>query len=133
MLCIAVSQLQLIMDRPSTHKRGNGDAEYQRDDIRPNRQRNLLLDNHDETEDEADNKNKRVPPPGSLLVVLRHVGVVAVAVDSLPHIFESRDNILAPEEDAVGNQSSDLDGSAEGSLDGGDRAGPVEIRFLLQR
>lgn len=121
------------MDRPSTHKRGNGDAEYQRDDIRPNRQRNLLLDNHDETEDEADNKNKRVPPPGSLLVVLRHVGVVAVAVDSLPHIFESRDNILAPEEDAVGNQSSDLDGSAEGSLDGGDRAGPVEIRFLLQR
>ena len=83
-------------------------SKQQRDNVRPCRKGDVFLDDDDETNNETDDKNGNVPPPWCLLVVFDHVRMVSIVIFSILCTLVRLDNILAPKEDAVGNQGADL-------------------------
>lgn len=91
-----------------THKWGNSRAEKQRHNVCPPWKRDVLLQDDDKSEDEADNQYTYVPPPGHLFVILVHVIVMDVPINPLFGALESLDNVTSPEEDTVGDQGTNL-------------------------
>jgi hypothetical protein len=91
-----------------TYQGSNEHSEDQGNDICPDWKSDVLLQNNHKTKNETDYENNDVPPPWSLLVMLNHVCVVTIIVSTLSHALESSDDISAPEEEAMEDQSTDL-------------------------
>lgn len=92
----------------STYDWCNDGTHNEGDHVSPSGESNVLLDDDNQAENKATNEDCDIPPPGSLLVVLSHVLVVAIIISSLPGALESLDDVLTPEEDAVKDESTDL-------------------------
>ena len=84
------------------------DSDEKSDDVAPCRECDVLFDDNDETEDEAEYKDSNVPPPGSFLVVLGHMLVVSVVVSPVPRTFIGLLDITPPKQEAVSNQGTNL-------------------------
>lgn len=82
-------------------------AHYQCDNVGPDGESDVLLDDNDETEHETDDKDDEVPPLWRVLVVLGHVRVVRIIKLSFFSIFERSNCVAAPEEHDVGDESTD--------------------------
>jgi hypothetical protein len=95
MMPLADAALDII--HVETYKRCNDGSHAQRDDVAPDRESDVLLDNDNETKYEADGKHNHVPPPGCLFVVLMHVGVMRIIELSSFGGLERPDCIASPE------------------------------------
>lgn len=91
-----------------TYDRCNDDTNDQGNNVCPGRKSEVLLDNHNKTEDEGEDEHGNVPPPRRFLVVLGHMSMVTIVVSAGSGAFVGTGDILAPEEEAVGNQSTNL-------------------------
>lgn len=91
-----------------TYKGSYEDAEDDGHDKRPHGDRQVLLDDDGQAQHEAEHHDGHVPVPGSISVVLDHVGVVPVVVFALARGLVSGGDVLAPEEGSVGDESTDL-------------------------
>jgi hypothetical protein len=107
-LCRFCKHKTHFMQHGGTHKRGNGDSHQQGNNIRPRRERQVLLDDDHEAQDKAEDENHNIPPPGGLLVVFDHVSMVTVVVASGSGAFVRLDEITAPEQGTMSNQGTNL-------------------------
>ena len=82
--------------------------QQQRDNVRPSRESNVLLNNDNETKNKAEYKDGNIPPPRRLLVVLGHVGVVAIVISAASGALVRPYNISTPEQETVSDEGSDL-------------------------
>ena len=92
-----------------THKGRNEYSHHQRDDVRPDWEGNVPLDDDDETENKTDDKHDSIPPPRGILVMLGHVHVVSIFVTARPCALVCLGDVFTPKEEAVGNQGADLE------------------------
>jgi hypothetical protein len=92
-----------------TYERSDNDSENERDNVCPNRERDVLLGDNDYAKNEAENKYETVPPPRGLLVMLGHMVMMTIVVftDLCAHV--STLNVTTPEKNAVGNQGTNLE------------------------
>ena len=107
MLCTN-QRLKIVVVIMKTYEWSNDATNDEGNDVRPSRQGDVVLQHDNEAKSEAADKNDHVPPPRSLLVVLDHVRVVTVVELSLACALVRSDDVLAHQEDDVGDKSTDL-------------------------
>lgn len=82
-------------------------ADQEGNDVGPNGECDVLLDDDDESKDETEDEDSDVPVPWCLLVVLGHVLMMTISISTGPGTHDSILDITTPEESDVGNQGSD--------------------------
>ena len=92
-----------------TYEWSNNTTDDERNNVRPGRQGNVVLQYDNETKSKAADKNDHVPPPRGLLVVLDHVIVVAVVEDALASALVRCDDVCYHEETDVCNECTNLE------------------------
>ena len=96
------------MPRWETYEWSNDDSGDQSNDVSPDRHSDVLFDHDDQAENEAEDKHGHIPPPRDFLVVLCHVLVVTVVVSPFSGALVCFLDVAAPEQDGMGNESTDL-------------------------
>ena len=92
-----------------TYKGRDDGSHHQCNYESPDGKGDVLLEDDDKAKHKTDNEYDHIPPPGRFLVVLGHMRVMRVVEPPFFRGLESPDRVATPEEDDVGNESSDLD------------------------
>lgn len=92
-----------------TYEWGDDHAQDQGNNISPSGQCDVLLDDHNEAENKTAKEDNTVPPLRHFFVILCHVLVVTVVIFAFAGTFVGVKNVASPKDDAVHQQSADLE------------------------